>query len=98
MRFRITPHRGARASPPPDDAMALLWQRLGPNRDDMSFYKVGNEIRVEWGDDPPPSMGQDERAERAERGRGEILDLVMEVCQRAPDVNSDWFAVSAQVM
>jgi len=62
----------------------------------VSFYRVGDEIRAEWGDDPPSSMGQDERAERAERGRGEILEIVLGICDRAPELDSDWFAISAE--
>jgi hypothetical protein len=37
-----------------------------------------------------------EQDERAELGRRAILDIVIGVCERAPELNSDWFAVSPQ--
>jgi hypothetical protein len=73
--------------------MDLLWQRLATSRGEISFTKVGAEIRATWGVDAPASM---ERDERTELGRRAILDIVTGVCERAPELNSDWFAVSAQ--
>ena len=73
--------------------MDLLWQRLDASRDETSFAKVGAEIRATWGEDAPASM---ERDEREELGRRAILDIMIDVCERAPELNSDWFAVSAQ--
>jgi hypothetical protein len=73
--------------------MDLLWQGLDARRDETSFTKVGAEIRVTWGEDAPASMEQDERYEL---GRRVVLDIVIDVCERAPELNSDWFAVSAQ--
>jgi hypothetical protein len=85
-----------RVSKPPADAMDLLWQRLGARHEDASFARVDDEMRATWGDDPPVSMGQDERAEYAERGRLAVLEIVLEVCARAPDLKADWYAVSTQ--
>jgi hypothetical protein len=73
--------------------MDLLWQRLGASHDEASFAKVGPEITATWGEDVPVSM---ERDERAEIGRRAVLDIVIDVCERAPELNSDWFAVSAR--
>jgi hypothetical protein len=73
--------------------MDLLWQRLGASHDEPSFAKVGPEISATWGEDAPASM---ERDERAEIGRRAVLDIVIGVCELAPELNSDWFAVSAQ--
>ena len=73
--------------------MDLLWQRLDASRDESSFTKVGAEIRATWGEDAPVSM---ERDERDELGRRAVLDIVIGVCERTPELNSDWFAVSAQ--
>jgi hypothetical protein len=73
--------------------MDLLWQRLGASRDEVSFAKVGPEIRATWEEDAPVSM---ERDERVEIGRRAVLDIVIDVCERAPELNSDWFAVSAR--
>jgi hypothetical protein len=86
--FRITLHSGFAA---PADALDLLWQRLDSKRDDARFARVGAEIRATWGEDAPISM---ERDEREEIGRRAVLDIVCDVCTRAPELRSDWFAVS----
>lgn len=59
----------------------------------MSFAKVGLGISATWEEDAPVSMESDERREI---GRRAVLDIVIDVCGRAPELNSDWFAVSAQ--
>jgi hypothetical protein len=69
----------------------LLWPRLDANGDDVRFAKVGAEIRATWGEDAPISM---ERDEREEIGRRAVLDIVRGVCERVPELESDWFAVS----
>jgi hypothetical protein len=88
VRFRISRHSGFSA---PADAVDLLWQQLGAKRDEASFAKVGAEIRAEWGADAPVSL---ERDEREEIGRGVILEIVCDICERAPELKSDWFAIS----
>jgi hypothetical protein len=93
VKFRITPHSGFKASARPADAIDLLWQRLETSRGETSFTKVGAEIRATWGVDVPASM---ERDERDELGRRAVLDIVIGVCEQAPELNSDWFAVSAR--
>jgi hypothetical protein len=86
--FRITIHSGSTA---PADALDLLWQRLdGYRGGDARFAKVDAQIRATWGEDAPISM---ERDEREEIGRRAVLDIVCEVCERAPELKSDWFAV-----
>ena len=91
MQFRITPH-----SPfsPPDDAVELLWERLGSCREEVSFAKVGPEIRATTDEDAPVSMTRDERADI---GRRAVLAVVRDVCEGAPELRSDWFAVSTGV-
>jgi len=42
------------------------------------------------GEDLPASM---ERDERAEIGRRAVLDIVCDVCESAPELELDWFAV-----
>jgi len=37
-----------------------------------------------------------ERDEREEVGRLAVLDILQEVCERAPELTLDWFAVSAK--
>ena len=85
----------------PADALDLLWQRLdanhddanqdGANHDDARFAKVGAEIKATWEADVSISM---ERDEREEIGRRAVLDIVCDVCERVPELESDWFAVS----
>jgi hypothetical protein len=70
--------------------MDLLWQRLSASHGETSFAKVGPEIEATWGEDVPASM---ERDERAEIGRRAVLDIVRDVCERAPELELDWFAV-----
>ena len=86
--FRITLHAGFAA---PADALGLLWQRLDLNRDDVGFAEAGAEIMATWREDTPVSM---ERDEREEIGRCAVLDIVRGVCESAPELESDWFAVS----
>ncbi len=88
MNFRITRHSGLT---PPADALDLLWQRLDGNHDDVSFARVGGEIRASTGEDAPVSMTRDERADV---GRRAVLHVVFDVCDGAPELNSDWYAVS----
>jgi len=87
VKFRITVHSGFDA---PADALELLWQRLGPRREETRFAKGGAEITATWGEDAPVSM---ERAERAVIGRRAVLDIVREICERSPELQSDWFAI-----
>jgi hypothetical protein len=90
VKFRIAPHSGFTASRRPANAIDLLWQRLSAGHDEASFAKVGLEIEVTWGEDLPVSM---ERDERAEIGRRAVLEIVRDVCERAPELELDWFAV-----
>jgi hypothetical protein len=92
--FRITHHSGFAA---PDDALDLLWLRLDGrsddicNRDDIWFARVGIEIRATWRGDAPLSM---ERPEGEEFGRRAVLSVVCDLCDYAPELESDWFAIS----
>jgi hypothetical protein len=90
MKFRIVPHAGHTAPPPPADAIDVLWQRLGGGRDGTSFARVGPEISATWGEDAPASM---ERDERTELGRRAVLAILREVCESAPELELEWFAV-----
>jgi hypothetical protein len=87
VRFKITPHSTFK---PPADAIELLWTRLGPSRDDASFAKVGAEIKASLEDDAPVAMTSDERVDI---GRRAILAIVLDVCEGAPELKSDWFAI-----
>lgn len=90
MTFTITPHLGRTGSARPADALDLLWQRLGAGHAEASFVKVGREIRATLQEDVPVSMEPDERSEV---GRRSVLKIVREVCEGAPELESDWFAV-----
>jgi hypothetical protein len=89
MKFRITKH--ATASPP-DDAIDLLTSRIGRSREDVRFARVGSEIRANLDRDEPVAMTNDERTDI---GRRAVLGIVEEVCERAPELKLEWFAVSA---
>jgi hypothetical protein len=89
VNFKITRHSGWAA---PDDALDLLWARLGARREEASFRKGRAEIRANWGPDVPISS---ERHEREEIGRVAILEIVRGVCDPAPELRTDWFAISA---
>lgn len=91
MQFRITPHS---ALAPPPDALELLWEQLGGYHEDVSFAKVGPEIMATTGEDAPVSMTVDERVEI---GRRAVLDILREVCDGAPELRSDWFAVRSEL-
>jgi len=88
VRFRITRHS---AQKPPADALDLLWPALPQKRDQVSFARVGNEVRATWGEDAPVSM---ERDERVEMGRRAILGILRDVCDRTPELKFEWYAVS----
>ncbi len=90
MRFKITRHSGFS---PPEDALELLVQALGPYRDGARFSKVGAEIWANVESDAPVSMTHDERVDI---GRRAVLETVREVCEGAPGLDSDWFAVGAE--
>jgi len=71
--------------------MELLLRRLGAQADEVSFAMVGAEIRAT----SPESEGDSTTREmRVEAERQAIVDLVRDVCERAPELESDWFAVS----
>jgi hypothetical protein len=91
VHFRITPHS---AAAPPPNALELLWQRLGSEWGELSFAKAGNEIEARTGEDAPVSMTSDERTEI---GRRVVLNVLLEVCDGAPELESDWYAVSSEL-
>jgi hypothetical protein len=88
MKFRITRHASAS---PPAEAIERLAERIGKRRSEASFVHVGREITASLDRDDPVSMTQDERIEV---GRRAVLEIVAEVCELAPDLKLDWYAVS----
>jgi hypothetical protein len=91
VQFRITPHS---AFAPPADAIELLWQRLDEHRDGLLFTKLDTEIEARADQDPPVSMTRDEREEI---GRRAVLRVVFDVCDAAPELSRDWYAVSSEL-
>lgn len=90
MKFKITIHARSGA---PSDAVALLFERLGPSRDSVRFSKPGVAIMANWVTDAPVTM---ERDERSEVGRQTVWDIVRTVCEDTPDLRSQWYAISPQ--
>lgn len=89
MRFRITIHSGHGA---PDDAIELLWRRLGVRQDEVSFGRHGwREIRASRGEDEGRFA---DGAERRERERRAVFEIVRDICEPAPELEADWFAVA----
>jgi hypothetical protein len=86
--YSITHHSGFGA---PGDALDLLWQRLGGYRGEARFVRVGTGIKAMWGDEGQSWLG---RYEREEIGRRAVLDIVCDICVQAPELDSDWYAVS----
>jgi len=90
VEFRISLHSGFAA---PANALELLSEQLGASRDGARFATTGTEIRASLTEDGPVSM---ERDEREDIGRRAVLEIVREVCERAPVLEPDWFAVSTR--
>jgi len=88
VKFKITRHASAA---PPEDAIELLAERLGGRREDATFMRVGREIRANLDRDEPVSMTHDERVDI---GRRAVLEILGEVCEIAPELRFEWFAVS----
>jgi len=75
----------------PPDAMELLLRRLGAQADEVSIAMLGGEIRATLGEADGDSTT---REMRVAVKREAVLDLIRDACERAPELESDWFAVS----
>jgi hypothetical protein len=91
VQFKITLHS---AVAPPADALDHLWHQLGPEREEISFDRMGSEITATTDEDAPVSMTRDERVHI---GRHAVLGVVREVCEETSELRSDWFAVSSEL-
>ncbi|HEV2980850.1 MAG TPA: hypothetical protein VGX51_05425 [Solirubrobacteraceae bacterium] len=89
--YTITPHLGSSRPRWNAEAMDLLWHRLDLSRRDTAFLKVGTEITATWKLDSPIPV---ERDELVQLGRLAVLEIVRDVCRRAPELEFDWFAIS----
>jgi hypothetical protein len=88
VQFRITRHAGSGS---PTEAIELLWQHLGAGGEEVSFGRVGSELKARWREDAPVSM---ERDERVQLGRRAVLQILEDVCERSPGLEFGWYAVS----
>jgi hypothetical protein len=86
--FRIGRHSGFAV---PADALELLLRRLGSQLDHVSFAMVGAEIRARTAQPLGDAMSREARIDLERRA---IVDLICDVCDDAPELKSDWFAVS----
>ena len=71
--------------------MELLLRRLGAQADEISFAIARDGIMATSPESPGDSTT---REIRVEVERQAIVDLIRDVCERAPELESDWFAVS----
>lgn len=88
MEFRITIHSG-RSAPP--GALERLAARLGAPREGARFAAGSGEIRATLAQDAPVSMAREEREDVERRA---LLEIVDELCEGSPGLDSDWFAIS----
>ncbi|MHB8241520.1 MAG: hypothetical protein ACYDHN_05965 [Solirubrobacteraceae bacterium] len=88
MKFRVTRHT---ATSPPEYALDRFSARMGRGYEDVSFTRMGSEIRANLDRDDPVAMTQDERTDI---GRRAVLGAVAEICERTSELELDWFAVS----
>jgi len=70
--------------------MEQLLATLSGSRGKGRFYKVGREIRVNWGHDDTSAW---DRPERVELERQELLEMLRETCRTEPRLRLDWYAV-----
>jgi hypothetical protein len=76
---------------PPDRAMGLLSERIPKRCEEVRFSVSGDEIGASIDSDESVSMA---REERVELGRRAVLDALEQVCERAPELRLDWYAVA----
>jgi hypothetical protein len=88
MGFRVMRHAAVTA---PDHAMDLLSERIPKRCEDVCFSISGDEIGAILDRDESVSMTRDERVEISRRV---VLDVLEEVCERAPELTLDWYAVA----
>ena len=72
--------------------MELLFRSLGPRHDEVSFVLAGEQILATWeeGDGGDSTT----REVQVEIRRRAVFEIVGNACEDAPELESDWFAVS----
>jgi hypothetical protein len=71
--------------------MVLLSERIPKRCEEVRFSVSGEEIVASLDSDASVSMA---REERVELGRRVVLGALEEVCERAPELRIDWYAVA----
>ena len=71
--------------------MGLLSERIPKRCEGVRFSISGDEIGASLDSDQSVSMTRDERVEV---GRRAVLAALEEVCERAPELTLDWYAVA----
>jgi hypothetical protein len=71
--------------------MELLLRRLGARRGELTFAMDGDAVTAISEAREAEASTRDERVEFERRA---IVDLLVDVCENAPELESDWFAVS----
>jgi hypothetical protein len=88
MEFTITTHTGYGA---PADAIESLWGCLRATSVEEAAFAMGHdEIKATWGYDEASRAVLEERAEANRRA---LLEVVCELCDRTPGLESDWYAI-----
>jgi hypothetical protein len=88
MTFTITRHA---SGAPPECALELLGARIPRRVEDVLFSMSGAEIAALIDRDEAVWMTRDERVDI---GRRAVLEALDEVCERSPELQLDWYAVS----
>ncbi len=93
MRYSATGFKVIRhaAVAPPDRVMSLLRERIPKRCEDVCFSISGDEIGASLDRDDSVSVTSDERVEI---GRRAVLNALEEVCEWAPELSLDWYAVA----
>ncbi len=88
MEFTITTHTGYDA---PAGAIESLWDGLrATSVEDAAFAMGHGEIRATWGYDEASRAVLEELAEPNRRA---LLEVICELCDRTPGLESDWYAI-----
>jgi len=75
----------------PADAIESLWPHLQTTgAGDAVFAKGHDEIRAHWGYDHASRAIREQVMDRERRA---VLEAVCEVCDRTPELESDWYAI-----
>jgi hypothetical protein len=70
----------------------LLWPHAQAARsDEVRFVKRRTEMRAMWGEGEGTRETRDERMQVERRA---VFEALREICDRTPELDADWYAVS----